>query len=568
MKKSLFFLGCIALAVGNTPTANAQMKITPEMVKNMQVLKKNRLHESVIPVAKTARTAKTTAAGEPLLSRVALVFDGANFVPQDSSHFSYSGGRTCYQVDYDDSLFYDRKELYAFDKGANKYFLINTRTASYLSGNYTSSKLDSTLDVGTSDYTPASRVQNTYDAAFNITGQLYQDWDVISNTWVNTYRYTNTYDAANRLLTAKSEDWIKTTGVWENVSNSIKTYNSAGSVLTATEQLWDIANAVWISDTKYTYTYDASERELTREYELFDFSVGALVKQTKSTKTYTASGKIASVIYQNWKPASSAYVNDLKTLNTYDASDRYTQIINQLWNAASSTWVNEDRSFDFTYNTTGKITFYNYYRWVSSAWQVVGRYKVSYDAADRVLTFSIEEYIPATASWFSLSNETSTYNTSGDRLSFVNTDYDYTIGDYTTKRNRSTYNGSHQLTRTVDDHSDGSFFYYKKDDYLKRYHYTETPTSIEEDLTSNTDVSIYPVPANEECTIAVNSLTPQNFSIVVYDIAGHIWQQETHSAQTNYTGTINTKQLPAGNYFVNVQITDGSRIVKAISVMH
>lgn len=566
MKLSLLFFGCFVVAFGNGPAANAQIKFTAEMVKNMQYLKENRLSNTE-PSSKSSKTAKTTAAGEPLLSRASLRFDGINFVPEDSSHFSYSGGRTCFQVDYDDSLFYDRKDMYAFDKGANKYFLLNTRTAGYLSGNYISSKLDSTLDVGTGDYAPTTRYQNTYDAAFNITSSLNQVWDVVSNTWINTDRYTATFDAAKNKLTDKTENWNMSSGTWQNNTNIISTYNAAGSLLTNTTQYWDGATSSWINYTRNTYTYDASERNLTSEYENYDFSLMALVKLSKATIVYTASGKIASSLYQIWKPASSSYVNSSRTLNTYDASDNYSQIISQSWVPASSTWLNDGRSFDFTHNATGKITFYNYYRWISAAWQLVGRYKFTYDAADRELTSLIEENDPVYG-WYDISDETSTYNAAGDRLSFVNTDFDYTIGEYTTERNRSTYNGSHQLTRTVNDHSEGGAFYYKKDDYLKRYHYTETPTSIEEDEMANTDVSIYPVPANEHCTIAVKSLNPQSFSIIVYDIAGHIWQQETHNAQTNYTGTINTRQLPAGNYFVNVQNTDGSRIVKAISVMH
>ncbi len=368
------------------------------------------------------------------------------------------------------------------------------------------------------------------------------------------------------MLTDKSEQWNAATSSWLSITNIISVYNAAHSLLSNTVQFWD--GSTWKPYTRMTYTYDAGERVLTNESENYDFSAGALKKLNKNTFTYTASGKQATITGQNWNAATSAYVNNGKYSYTYDASDRVKEIITQDWVAASSSWVNESRYFDFTYNATGKTTFYNYYAWISGAWMAVERFTFTFDAADLVVKMLDEAYEPSISSWYTYGEEITTYSASGDMLSFIDKEYVSGLGDFLTTRNRSTYNGSHQKTRSVDDHFSGTGYYYEVNDKLVRYHYTETPTAIEEDVASNTEVIIYPVPANEQCMIAVKSLASQNFSIVVYDIAGHIWQQETHSAQTNYTGTINTKEMPAGNYFVNVQNADGSRIVKAISVMH
>lgn len=566
MKATLRLLACICLTLANSFAATAQIKITPEMAKHFGEIKHG--PRDILPApkqSKSLKTAKITTGGEPLLSKAYFKFNGVSFEAVDSSRYNYSAGRTCHNTEREDSIFYDRKDFYLFDKSSAKYIRVSSTNSTYLSSNYINSKLDSSLDAGTGDFPPLTKLISTYDASFNKTSDLIQVWNVSTNTWDNDEQYTYTYDAANYMVGNKREVWDMATAAWVNEFNILHTYNAAHSLLTYAEQYWD--GSAWLTVRKESRTFDAAEHELTYEFETYDFSLSALKKLNKTIYTYTASGKVASSIGQNWKPATSSYQNSGRTLYTYDASDRLIESAQSDWIPASSTWLNNSRTFDYTYNASGQVTFYKYYNWLSSTWTATNRFTTTYDASGNVLVYLSEYYEPSVSLWGEYGRETSTYNATNDKISFIESYYDFSTGELVTKRNRSTYNGSHQLTRSVNDHYDGSSYYYQVNDQLRRYHYTET-SGINIEAVANIEVSLYPVPANEQCAISLKWASEQDFSIALYDALGRIWLQEAHRAQSNYTGIIETKQLPSGNYFVSIQNIDGSRIVKSISVMH
>lgn len=485
--------------------------------------------------AKT-NTSKTTAGKEPLTSKAVFEYRDGEFAPVDSTRFTYSGTRTTNNEDNLDSMDFDMMNKYVFSKSYLRYDLRLKGTKIYDASNHLMSHASEKLDAGTGLFKSDEKKILTYDASFNVATILIQAGIPGTTSWTDSRKYSYTYNSSNLMLT----ETVMIAG-----AGSLENYE------------------------RTSYTYDASGNMLTYEIENWNSTTSAWVGYYKNMFTYTPTNKRATAITQLWD--GSSYKNTGKYTYTYDASDRYANYLYQTWNATGSVWANTYKYYKYNWSATGKCLSYTISGWNSGAgtYDDFNRFAFTYDATNNMLTYTKEEYeftIPGV--WDKTVDDIYTYNSTNDQLTNFShkTFMDYTT--YTTyetfKRYTYSYNSSHQKTSSLTDNGYGMYYL----DTLVRYHYNEAPAAIAEQGNQIADLQIYPVPANTFCNIALRLEVPQDFTITLTDISGHVFMSMEQNGVKEYKETLDVQNLPAGNYFIQIKGQSGVSKTQAISIFH
>ncbi|MFN3940660.1 MAG: T9SS type A sorting domain-containing protein, partial [Chitinophagales bacterium] len=82
-------------------------------------------------------------------------------------------------------------------------------------------------------------------------------------------------------------------------------------------------------------------------------------------------------------------------------------------------------------------------------------------------------------------------------------------------------------------------------------------TNVDE-ITSLSNFSIYPNPANDVINLSLDFSTPENVVINILNAQGQIVFSEAHGAVSNYTSGLDISNYANGYYLI--QITDGNRV--------
>ena len=101
------------------------------------------------------------------------------------------------------------------------------------------------------------------------------------------------------------------------------------------------------------------------------------------------------------------------------------------------------------------------------------------------------------------------------------------------------------------------------------YHYYYETYSLPRDTTIDTtlavaairpsgDVRIYPVPATDMLSVDIHWTEPQQATISVYDMMGHMYGTWPTTCTASWHGYIPVTTLPAGTYTMLIRGTSGS----------
>jgi hypothetical protein len=283
------------------------------------------------------------------------VFDGTNFVPFDSTTYTYSSGRGgLLDMDYTD-LFsnFDYSIYYEYD-------------------------------VANNVYNNAGKCLQTFTAAGTVQYRTQQKWMASDAQWQNSFRYEYLYsEGFQRLLQTNVQVW---NGSWNGNSLNYKidydfngnivkvnmvtsilylSYDANNNITERKEYSYQAGN--WNYTDKYTFSYNTAN-QLTG-YVLQHYTNDSWVNAEK--KDYIISNNnVAAIVTATW--SSNTWIPSYQNLFSYDVNGNKLSNEYQVWDNNTATYKNQ-RKENWSYNTDNQPITYSSQTWseTNAAWQAV-----------------------------------------------------------------------------------------------------------------------------------------------------------------------------------------------------
>lgn len=439
-------------------------------------------------------------------------YNGAAFIPNDSSSFVYSGYRTGGLV----------LSTYGWAPSTS----CDTAFIRYYNGT-------------TGKYFQSSRTINTYDSHDNVLTQLYQYYDTVSAVWANVNLYTNTYDPGNNQLTSLSQYWDTTHGsggVWKNISRHAKTYDSHNNNLTDSTFAW--YGTYWQIAQLQSFTYDAYNY-LVSSTTSYPVS-GTLTYNTKTDYSLNAGHKPDSAIEYIWSLSLSAWQNYIKNVYTYDASYNELADTSLFWSGSDTLW---QPSFLYLYTYSGGDVASKenrYYNTTTAVWQNNSKDNMSYDAHHNLLTDITQYWKPYKSAYYSYAKAENVYNSNNKVINYTTTSWD-----------------SASASWKIDLSSQRSRFYYEP----------YTGLAVSNVNADHSVMKLYPSPASSYINVDLSNLDNKAAILAIYDATGRLYKQWQTTPGSSYHATVPVNALPAGNYFLEMREGQAQKTTQ-FSVVH
>ncbi|MCC3159175.1 T9SS type A sorting domain-containing protein [Hymenobacter sp. 15J16-1T3B] len=219
--------------------------------------------------------------------------------------------------------------------------------------------------------TPVLRT-STYDA----NARLLVDQLADSATQVPSQRTTYTYTPAGRVSSTLLEEW--NSGSLVPVKLSTYTYDAQNRVIHSLAQMWQ--NGAWENNFRILISWDANGNETERTGATWTNGAWLTRSGTQRTYRYSASGSVLELTTSGWIIPTGGFSPGTKEIYTYGANpQQYTSYVVQLNSAG--TFVNTTRVGNVQYDAQGRQTYYETETWNAGAWQLTGRYTLTYAAS-------------------------------------------------------------------------------------------------------------------------------------------------------------------------------------------
>ncbi|GAA4010860.1 hypothetical protein GCM10022408_23980 [Hymenobacter fastidiosus] len=168
-------------------------------------------------------------------------------------------------------------------------------------------------------YVNGYRYQTTYDAKGEETLSVSQEW--INNAWKTQYssRYTNTYNPAGLLVSQVQEELAVVTNTWQPDGRQTYTYNAANQLTGLLYEDWDSGRRAYVNEERIRNIawYDWSKK-LPSYYEAqqWDAASSTWESDERSTITYQANGSTLEI--GQVMTAPNVWANNYRSINNND----------------------------------------------------------------------------------------------------------------------------------------------------------------------------------------------------------------------------------------------------------
>lgn len=203
-----------------------------------------------------------------------------------------------------------------------------------------------------------SRTSITYNTNKDVTEELIQKFNNLSQTWDNERMITNTY-TSNKLTSRIEKQWDMTGSTWRNVLQVAYSY-SGNNLMTETTQGWDQSTTSWTPIMKIEYAYNTSGENISKTYSRWLPPTSTWDFTTKDQYEYT-SGSMTSDTFSSWN-GTSWERNWLYTY-TYDNAKNLLMALTRTPGPDSFLYY---RMQEWTYNTYNQPT-----KFMASEWNFV-----------------------------------------------------------------------------------------------------------------------------------------------------------------------------------------------------
>ena len=358
-------------------------------------------------------------------------------------------------------------------------------------------------------------------------------YDPTATAFVGSTNMIQTFDANNNLVSRTNQTWNAITLTWNNVSKSLYFYTGS-NLTTMVFQTWNGTN--WQNISNDVYTYDPSNRLVQDKYGIFNSLTAAFDASNEINYFYDGTG---NKIQQNTLAISGTTYTQVSQENyTYDAANKLTNDVYSQWNGIAYVASYQNA---YTYDTTGnRLTAqYSTYNTSTSAWDNV----------------TLKTYGGFTSSMPTVELD-QVWDTTGGGTWDNSIQYTYT------------YNSSNQLTNSVGESWNvAGFWEFANGDPAANYYYESYSTTGINNVVANGTVSILPNPAQDMININLKWNEAQAFTISMFDMSGRVVMQTSVPATAQYSTSLSVNSLPAGNYIVKINGTNGN-ITQQVVVAH
>jgi hypothetical protein len=201
----------------------------------------------------------------------------------------------------------------------------------------------------------------TYDNNGNITEEISQYWDYLTNSWVNSWKEMTVYDNNGNVVEQSDQYWEN--GEWVNDWKDVLTINTSGVPIELTEYVWE--GNEWVPDEKYTdivwHNWEDLENSVPESYIGHYYNNGTWVNYERYNAIYTGENYVGT--YEMWE--NNAWVNSERDTYTETATEQI--LVYQYWE--NGQWVNSGRDTE-TFDDHGNSTGTKYEYWYNGAWIV------------------------------------------------------------------------------------------------------------------------------------------------------------------------------------------------------
>jgi len=357
-----------------------------------------------------------------------------------------------------------------------------------------------TLSNNWNTHADSKQIYFTYDANYNQTGYVTQNWN--GTLWVNAYQYSYIYNTNNSITVNLTQTWKDS--VWENANQYINTYDSMNNIDSILYQVWNDTTMSWVNSSLATLAYDTNNNNT--EY-----------------------------LYQFW--VDTAWINSLYNINTFDAYHQITYSLGQIWMGGAWMGVQSDTYY---YNSNHKLSSELTETWYGGSLQPSYYSTYSYDANNNLTEILYQSYH---YTWAYQNNYTYDQNNNLiheldlDLSKGINDDeYSYTY-DMFNLRQSYTHRRYNNIGTAVQS-GDSTYYYY------------HTYLGVNE--IKDESIIVYPNPATNQLSIH-NLSAPKNglVSISIINILGEVLLQET--VRSSEIINVNINNLSRGTYFLQMQ---------------
>jgi hypothetical protein len=239
----------------------------------------------------------------------------------------------------------------------------------------------------------------------------------------------------------------------------------------------------------------------------------------------------------------------------------------QTWNIISGSWTDAYRS-DYSYNASGKLELELDQQFIllSGIFRNTFRIHFSYDASGNLSCDRSEEWDIAKVLWQDRERTDRIFDASGNLVLAVDLDYNPVRHSWDSVRQVDyTYNSYNQATSMSETNLDpGS----STANSRNNYYYDDMATILSQSGSPDGHMLLYPVPAANDLYLDIDWANVQDFTVVITDLQGRIWQQWSEPAASKITRKVAVGNFPAGNYFVQVYGLAGAHTSKQLLVSH
>lgn len=322
-------------------------------------------------------------------------------------------------------------------------------------------------------------------------------------------RYSATYNAGNKRTAFVFA--YKQSGNMVNNYEEKAVYNANGDISTRTASYWDMSQSKWTPMQATEYKYDNQNRLLVDSTHILTISEPSDV----TYYTYDGSGNNVANLSLQWNGTNwdSAY----RTINTYYPNNKIKTITEEFYNYDSTRW--EYSYFDsLGYTAGGELEYRLYREWDSAtAGWMNSELETRTYANGKPATLAFSYWDEANNNWDNEGEGEAFYNTRGDL---------YKVEIYM-------YIGGVKIPFPA---------------FTQNLYYEEYYNVGVKDASKDNKLTVYPNPAGNVVNILLDGM--QNAQVQLISATGQVVRSVTTSNQQQLQ--LNTANLPAGNYILNV----------------
>ncbi|MCB9045525.1 MAG: T9SS type A sorting domain-containing protein [Chitinophagales bacterium] len=311
---------------------------------------------------------------------------------------------------------------------------------------------------------------------------------------------------------------------------------------------WHPSDATWKNAERYLYKYDNNGKMTSSVLQLW---YGTLWTQDMvSTLSYDNSNNVVNM-------NSTTYAVDF----VYDQNNNLVRIEDKVWSSGGLV-SNQRKNYLYVGND---VVEYTLEVWDNSSWTKISKWKYAYDAMGNVISNTEQKWDGIT--WVNVKQNLYYYDSDNNKTEDIEMTWDNNSVSFVNNRREVIKYNNKSLPEVVTDFSWNNGWVHKSGDISIHYYYEQyDPTSVDE-LITDADMVVYPVPANSNLNINLKWDQPQDFNLVLTDMYGRTIFFQHEDTKVAYHRSIPVSDLPTGNYVLAVSGSNGI-ISQKIAIRH